>query len=511
MTSSLQKAAYRPGFQQSETSRAELYAYTHGDDPVFRHPPQTLTFRGTGEQDGSFSLLSIETNKSLGSPAGTWTATVKQAAGQPPLDELILDDDWLDIAFTRWGEPYHVMRGLTETISRRVVVDGTGATTTAWDISGYDHGKVWMRTPVFFNKYIGENVGGGATLRAFFMSQGAFGSPDRVVDTFLRAFLQEFKDRGNVSWQLPPSMPGVFLDTDRFFANSYTYYTEDFTNTPKRLDYNAHMLDHQNSTLWDLATQWSDPQFCELYTELLDARTGRYPEPGKTLDIDETQMAVIFRDRPFPHQAGGRPAFASNWFDLPLYEVSLQDIRANNTSRSGTERKNAFFAQPIIGSESHGQQAQLAAPLWDREDIRRHGIRRMDYTSRYVAVDEDNLGLTTYQREQMRDWFGLNHYFYAGTLELGHSRPDIRVGTRLRIVGKSGEIDDETYYVEGVSHQWQYGSGARTALQVSRGWRGTDRSLMQAVGGLSNRYELALKAVPVVQNDTTAAFGGDLA
>ena len=487
----------KPGFQASETTRGEFTVYTQGDDPVFKTRARTLEFRGVSASDAVPSLINVQTSKALGSPVGTFTAVVDAGAFDTDLSEVIFDDDWVDIVITKWGEPHHILRGLVESVEKSLVASASGATTKSWTISGMDYGKIWTKTPVFFNRYIGENVGGGVTLRAFAANDEIFGNPADTVFTFLKSFLDVFLEKGNTSWALPVGMPVPLLgDRDRYFANAFRFFEDYFTNVPERHSINAHMLDYQNNLLWDLAQQWSDPQFCEMYVDLLDASTGSYPVPGEALPIDNSLMGLVFRDRPFPTNAvPGVKVADSPWFKLPLYELRPQDIVSKRVTRSGAERKNAFFAQPKYMAEHAGPQVDLSLPLWDKTDIRKHGIRRMDYTSNYVAKDDTLLGMTDIHREQMRDWFALNSYYFAGTLALGHGRPDIRIGTRVRIKGRS-DSEDETYYVEGVSHNWSYAGGARTNLQVTRGWVGDDASHIAAINGLTDRYRLATKAVP---------------
>jgi len=98
-------------------------------------------------------------------------------------------------------------------------------------------------------------------------------------------------------------------------------------------------------------------------------------------------------------------------------------------------------------------------------------------------------------RYLLRDWYCMNPYFYSGSIELAHGRPDIKIGCRVRIPGaalsNNQEQPTETYYVETVNHVWQFGSGMRTILGVTRGWLGTDGSYMAALSTIADRYQLA--------------------
>ena len=65
----------------------------------------------------------------------------------------------------------------------------------------------------------------------------------------------------------------------------------------------------------------------------------------------------------------------------------------------------------------------------------------------------------------------------------------------LRIPGDKSVEEDETYYIETVSHNWVFGPGLKTSLGVTRGWRGDDSSLLEAITAIGERYEIAQPAI----------------
>lgn len=241
---------------------------------------------------------------------------------------------------------------------------------------------------------------------------------------------------------------------------------------------------------WQLAKEWSDPMFCELWADLVPDQVSDQVNEAE-LAIRDSRMVVMFRDRPFPRMDAGPD---SPWFSLPLYILPRQQIRELNTGRSGLERYNAFFVSPMILQGTAGSGSiDLNAPLWDRNDILEHGLRRFDVTSSYVSLDPS---VPEQLRERVRDWYCLNPYFLNGTFTTGVGRPDIRVGSRLRIPGTFGEEDQETYYIETVQNNWQFGVGLRTMGSITRGWRGSDKSLLQALTKKVFDYSPAMQAEP---------------
>lgn len=147
------------------------------------------------------------------------------------------------------------------------------------------------------------------------------------------------------------------------------------------------------------------------------------------------------------------------------------------------ERFNAFFVAPQVIQDL---SMKLVAPLWDKESIRRHGMRQFRTESKYVATPNSMLGIAEYQRQQVMDWNAINPYLFNGSVSLAGLFPNIRIGHRFRIAGEKEE-HQETYYVEQVSHSWSL-SGGRTTLGVTRGWIGSEASYIAAVENLAARY-----------------------
>ena len=514
-----------PGFQGSETSRADVIIYGHGDDPVLEQERAgRYVFEGRTGQRGeaktlSGGLIGVTTRKGIGEAAGSFQFQVK-APDDPRVSFLDFwtENDVVDIVFTKHGRRFHVMRGFIDDIRREETVVND-ATDVVYTFSGRDHGKVWQSTPIFFNRFIGENVGGGATLRAFAANNTIYGNVGQTVEAILYSFLRALNDRGSATWQFPLSVPGI---EGRFFSEAVAYRNDD-DDQPPRVALNAHMVEVSGKTdLWGHAQKWSDPQFMELFTDLWEVSSNARdlageivpiaPTPEKELDVDQTTMAVILRPRPFPHNAG-QDLRDSAWFtELETYEVTPWELLTRSVGRGGAERKNAFFVRAKAIQENAGTNIDLAAPLWDVQDIRRFGLRRLDVQSNYLATDDDLIGMTQGQRQRIRDWYALNPYFYNGQITFAYGRPDIRIGTKLRVLGSQSDEEDETYYIETVQNAWNYRQGLRTGVGVTRGWRGTDQSFMRAITDMQGRYSLANKAVPAQDfEDVFATTGGLIA
>lgn len=537
-------ATYSPGFQGSETSGVRIFIYRLLEDPVVEFRDK----RSTVELISPYTdpkVVSVSTSKSMGEVDNPFSIVLKSTED---LTEWFIDADWVDIEFTKHGDIHHVMRGVIDEVRESVMVNKR-ATDRTFTITGREYGKIWSDTPLFFNKFIGENVVGAAVQKAFSMGgkEVPFGDPRKVVKgmlfNFLRSDAEEIaqvqgvdqdlslfdevlkrniteeqlladltsdentddtglvtrqlaeKRIGKASWYLP-AMPGIKYGS--FFVDNI-YYKKPLRMFPERTSPEISLMNIEDGSLWELAKEWSDPHFCELYPDLLDSGTLDYIKSPK--DRYRTRMGVILRDKPFMtrHATKGSSSSGSidnsEWFNLPEASVPEQAISMMNLGRGGTSRLNAFFLAPKLTQELKIDGINLQLPVWDVTDITQRGIRRLDVISPYIVVyeNEDGLvGMTQSQRERLVDWYALGPYMYNGTINLSIGMPDIRIGSKLKLVRGFSE-DNIIFYVEGVSHSWDLDTGMQTSVTVTHGFKGTDTDRRNAVVEIPNRFRHAIK------------------
>jgi hypothetical protein len=480
----LQPVKFGPGYQGTRTNSVEVAIYSHADDPILSgKKAETYAFLGRSSRDEAASVFSVATDKALGVAAGTFSVEVKDPGN---LMEVLSDDDWIDITMNVNGARFHVLRGLVDTFRETTQSGSSGATVRTVTITGRDFGAIFEKTKVWFNQFRAENAGYDQTVKMF-QSLNVIGTPAQAVERILFGFLETMStaDPPRANWRLPPTMPGRRDD----FPSAITFIPDDFNNDPSRYAISQALMDPAGQGIWALAQEWSDPQFCEMFCDLVipegdligDVRIG----PGQETDPTSTAMGVIFRDRPFPTVRDG---MGSPWFKLPLAFVSRQDTSSISLGRGGMERYNAFFVSPTAISQLNANGLDLTGPLWDPDSIQRHGFRDFSVDSRYIAQENDLFTMSSISRQIARDFHCLNPYFLNGSLSLVHLRPDIRVGTRVTIPGASAD-EDLSFYVEQVTHSWRLGQG-RTTLGVTRGWRGTAASLLDALQTMADRYVL---------------------
>lgn len=496
----------RPGFQGSETSWIQATIYRHGDDPVILAPAESLSLDGRRAQDENPSLTAVTTNKAMGNSAGSFVLQLKPSRSTEILFEQLLDDDWVDIVMYRHDQPWHVMRGLIDDVRRSKVVAGTGATAETYQITGRDFGKIWELSPIWFSPYGNDIVTAAVANRVWQGRPDILGNPGTVIDALFKNFLEEIASHNGPNWEPPPGMPNVEAGS---FINSVTFQTGEhtFQNKPARKIFTGGNHLNPQGTLWSLAQQYSDPMFTELYVDLLPTGNPFAWEisAGEALTPKDVEMTVVLRDRPFPvvdTELTDTLGYVHNWDALPILQIPRQQIITNNVGRSGAERFNAYFVSTFMHREVMKTDAvHILAPMIHRESIKRHGFRRMDVQSQEVPDETapDGVTMADQMRRMIKDWYCLNPYFLSGSLNLGIGRPDIKIGCRARIPGTPGlgfAGWEENYYIEQVTHNWQFGVGTRTNLGVVRGWLDNDANHMAVLKEIAGEYEY-----PELRND----------
>jgi hypothetical protein len=507
------------GFAGSEHGSVRATIYRRGDT-IFNIESSPIYLDGQTQQSDNPSILSAQIQNAFGS-GGSFQISLKCQNGVNLL-ELIEDDDWVDIELGRNGVYYHVMRGLVDEVRQSISVSGSGATSSNYLIAGQSFQKIWAQTPLWFSSKLAENLGtGDKTTQLFQYLQGTLRNVPGTIASFLFDYTNKVAQDGRSSVAMPPGMPGV----KRNFAGSWRQDETHFSDqdAPRVNILRNNFFPSQN--IWEVASQWSDPYFCEMFTDILPAvpsrPSGRPVDIGGTpqfinaasaisalglsspiaplgLPINRTAMTLVIRNKPFINMSfnnSSRVGMASDWFSLPMYSIPKQHIVATDLGKNGYERANAFFCASLI--QNGGNDAptnDLAVPSWSVPDMRVHGLRTMDTVTRYQAASTglpgfDANALQRRLRSRLRDWYMANSTYQSGTVTLGRGYPEIHIGTRLRLIGNT-EAEQKTFYIESVAHSYSAVQGLRTTVGVTRGYEGTDKSHLKNLSAILSTYTI---------------------
>ena len=167
---------------------------------------------------------------------------------------------------------------------------------------------------------------------------------------------------------------------------------------------------------------------------------------------------------------------------LDVVVITNDEVVTANIGRSDEDVQNLFQMSPRSSANMAIQMRSVLTnftPVVNQVSIARHGLRSWEgqtqfanYSKKNVAgvvggsADNSQIRRNLVRWQLLMDhWFQHNIEYLSGTITM-RSRPDIRVGYRL-----DWEDRNESYYVEGVQHQWAYPGAMQTTLSVSRGQR----------------------------------------
>jgi hypothetical protein len=522
-------------------TRVGLSVYPHSGDPVFpNRSTDAIDIDWRDNKHGAI-LTGLRWQKALGGSSGNWVATIMTRSGGLNVQQgAILGGDWVDLAVNRNGVVIPLCRGIVDTVNRDQQAAG-GAGVERWILTGRDHGACFDSPMSYSNMFVHtlrEIVKGIFTER---VGGRIGGSPRAMFDILLRAAFE----RGTraAMWKLPDSMlrrsslsgraanrqpsevvlKELFSDTSAI--EKVASHLHDILGVKRGATrggyYNEPVLWHQaGQTVHQTISEWCNPLLNEIIYDL--AVSGDYPESGPAT----ARIQAMIRERPFvltddslafglsnyvgleSTAPSSLDAFApegidtglqSPWFKLPTWDIPMWVFQDSNVARSNAERFNLFELIADLGFGGTKEEQQAAAPpSWDYDSVERHGLKPMMESTKYLAgVNGKNAmaGWVTARRDWQKllvQWHCLNPYLWSGTATSRLAMPEIRVGHRLRILNSNDIADAMTFYVEGVSLDYQMtrnGPASKMDFTLTRGWTGSDRSLVDATARAYAEFE----------------------
>jgi hypothetical protein len=444
-------------------------------DGIFGGKQRTLTTR-RGQLVGD--IASFTTTKQLAGDGGSWSVTCKGkvygdiAQGGKTWSAVIRDGDWATINVVKNGAESHLMVGRVDTVAVAIQAGGHGEPDVTVTLTGRDSTAAPIDTPLHFNPYdpLHNNAAGIDMVKLF--GDVFAGAPNECVPRILTAALG---DNGANFGHPPLVPPGVVAASEAKWSDGVDIVARvakcrGFLFAPALLNMG------QVQSLWQLANQYANPAFNELW---LDTD----PEPGSALL--GRKVYLNFRERPFVNTADGS---GSPWYKLTEHIAPLSTVQAINLSR-GRNRVNYVQFLGAFASIFQSDAMALAPPSYNEESIKRWGLRKLEMSSTYLSEESEG-GADNWAAEnrKWRDllvaWNALNADYWEGTVMLAELRPEIRVGSKLVLTGgpPAGYTDFPhdggdpaeamTFYVEAVQHTWAAGQTptAQTQLLLTHGY-----------------------------------------
>lgn len=476
-------------------------------DEVLAYPSQTP------------GIISMQYKRVLGEAYANFALVIKSSLLD--LRDTILANDWVDLIAIEDGREIHLDRGLVLDVTQIISSNG-GATAAQYLVTCASFGYIFETTRYWFDTVYQLQDANFAALQVHnlagrFINQGVYNTVTKIAEGFLDRRVQA----GTALWRLPNNMPGVQTDGQLGFLDNLFKYGADYDDDTfvRRSHIGVTGSLNYGSNLLELMMAWMDPMSCEMLVDLVNPNNGSAPPyigmnnavsatGRELLSPGQTAMALIVRERPFYTLATRPERLGEMYFDrTPLHVVEREQVQESRLSRSAAALVNHITYAPIQVVEQSAQAATYQIPLINRESIDTHGVRRIDIRTPY-DVTEGNSQAAQIYRHITRDFNSLNHLLYTGMIRLTRGRPEIRVGSRLR-VASAGNLNSDylTTYVEVVEHAWQYKQGFKSAFTVTHGFKGTDQQYKDAVRRASVQWEQLRPTLSDVSNELRQRLG----
>lgn len=163
---------------------------------------------------------------------------------------------------------------------------------------------------------------------------------------------------------------------------------------------------------------------------------------------------------------------------LDVIPITTSDVKSSNIGRSDKDLFNFFalYNSGLLGQNWKYLAAEIL-PIVTPVSIARDGLRVREMTTKSANFSADffdkdsqrKIDNTNIRQKLIRwcllvdAWMQHNREYLNGSIQL-RPMPEIRVGYRLDWTDR-----EESYYVESVTHQWNYPGAMSTSIQVVRG------------------------------------------
>jgi len=455
-----------------------------------------------GELDPTNQVLTVNTQKTLNSPAGAFTI---QLAGMDwrykvkAQDLVVISMGYKDVMDEN-GVPKldTVMVGLIDRVRTfRSVGEGQPQVTTT--ITGRDFGKVLIKSQLRFYPELGQankdkeqkfflTEEGWIALMSFFTNENITkGTPAVVLDNIMRHILQKLND---VEWTVWDESSKEPKPKKVKIGNVLRY------NFGK-VDMFLPMIltaDQFEGALWNLMERCNIKPFTELFVDVRanteawndeglprvvpetieqssspdkatiaggDIMKGAYPSPRFSFGDDKSAVMVVYRNTPFDK---------ATWEKLYTHDLRAIDVIDEDLAASDDEHYNLFWAGTTINPFGLQNLKAISPPLFNEEDAKRYGLCPLEVNVEGLAIDESQPGdrtlLETLSKTfsaKLKAWFEKNHEYWNGTMTV-RGKGSYKIGHRLLRKGIERE-----FYIEGVSQSFNVFTSWTTTLDLTRG------------------------------------------
>ena len=214
--------------------------------------------------------------------------------------------------------------------------------------------------------------------------------------------------------------------------------------------------------------------------------------------MDNGKMRIKMRLVPFS---------SDKWSELKVRKIPSTVLQSFDLTESDNEVYTAFYAylngypvdeQKSLMISKTFDQAGVDEVLKDSDAFKTYGYRPMiahfiGYGTKDGEQDSDTTRSMAEMSEKLKEWYENLQDMLKGSLSLSmvfdgkSSTVKIQPGEVIEFLGGN-------FYVEGVTHSWNYGSGGEVNLSVSRGGKYSGGKFEGKIENITNIMNLVFRA-----------------
>lgn len=445
--------------------------------------------------DPNNQVMSVSTQKTLDSPAGSFTITL---AGSQWVTRLTSNDVVvIQMGYVGEAKLTTAMVGLIDKVSRRRSVSGDGIPNVSSSVTGRDFGKLLIKDALKFYPQIGNvtknsssyfltDVGWINLMKVFTSDSIMKGTPAVILDNIMRFIFLKLND---TKWSVFDER-GKKKQTVN--AGQVIRYVFGKVNFFLPLMFTA---DQFEGSLWNMMERASIKPFTELFIDVRDEfeawktsevgrvvpheveessspdkaklKSGAYPSPGFFFGEDRAKVVLVLRETPYDSILRKK---------LVTHTINMNDVMDEDLSKDDSEHYNLFWAGTTVNALDIDLK-RVCPPLLNEANAKRYGLSPLEVEIEGLEILESKKGsqtttlegLTKTYTAKLKAWYENNHTYWNGQITL-RGNPKIRIGHRViyKDSGYGKEFERE-FYVEGVSHSWNLYENFSTSLTLTRG------------------------------------------
>lgn len=442
------------------------YVDTSFEATFFLHNGNQLDVLATAEHTRtgkpSSDIVAASTTKHLAQPVGEWSLTL--VPRELDYFKELSPGEWCEIRGDNGdGNGMRtLMYGPIRDIQRDRSIDArSGAPQTLVQMSGKDFALPFVNTEPLYDARLAEDPGlSQFSLAAAVTGLGnIIGHPPTIVTSIIDIYLSALEQ-----WHDPRTGSTFGLFEDNFFD----YVAADVETLGKATFEPINL----SSSLWQTLQQWANLSVNEMF---VDYR----PPIGDPGDLTNVVPAFVLRQQPL---------WGTAWDNLPVLTVTRDEVTSEKLKKSADDVRNWIRAvdEPRVTGTNIAVYANKIGML-NPESIKKFGFQRHEMTTPFIFPDEDQerpqsqIDLVAAHSALQALWHHSNELLQSGTFAT-YFRPEARVGYRLDLENVGEPMMQ--FYIESVTHTFQYPGVSQTVLGVTRGRFSDDATFTADINAL---------------------------